>query len=299
MKLLQLSWQGLLALLLCLAAALTLPLFADGAPEPIPSSVVVLVFFLIVVTAIFFPIYSAGAYHCGHPVSGRARNRLAAAVPDHRQRGQGSALLLPAGRGRLASRLALRLRVVINPAALHRRQLWAAAADSIDFRRLDSDHMGGRDARRWRLPGSAAAAERRRGKDCQLASNTLDRYTADHLQIGPDWLYCRLRQRFYRRHPRRPLRFSASWPAADRQFRLGDADHRRRADHGHVVRLRLAIQGRRRRHHDLLPDAGEHRRRPCRRRQHRARPHADLCVELLANAVQTASAGRRPLFSMR
>ncbi|MGV1834242.1 ABC transporter permease [Rhizobium rhizogenes] len=53
MKLLQLSWQGLLALLLCLAAALTLPLFADGAPEPIPSSVVVLVFFLIIVTAIF------------------------------------------------------------------------------------------------------------------------------------------------------------------------------------------------------------------------------------------------------
>jgi uncharacterized membrane protein len=44
-------------------------------------------------------------------------------------------------------------------------------------------------------------------------------------------------------------------------LRLGAADHRHRADHGDVVRLRLAVEGRRRRHHDLLPDAGEHGRR--------------------------------------
>jgi NitT/TauT family transport system permease protein len=36
------------------------------------------------------------------------------------------------------------------------------------------------------------------------------------------------------------------------------ADHRHRADHGDVVRLRLAVEGRRRRADDLLPDAGEH-----------------------------------------
>ena len=61
----------------------------------------------------------------------------------------------------------------------------------------------------------------------------------------------------------RPLALPAARPAADRQFRLGAADHRRRADHGHVVRLRLAVQGGGGRHHDLLPDAGEHGRRAC------------------------------------
>ena len=37
------------------------------------------------------------------------------------------------------------------------------------------------------------------------------------------------------------------------------ADRRHRADHGDVVRLRLAVQGRGRRGDDVLPDAGEHR----------------------------------------
>ena len=36
-------------------------------------------------------------------------------------------------------------------------------------------------------------------------------------------------------------------------------------DHGDVVRLRLALQGRGGRHHHVLPDAGEHARRPRRR----------------------------------
>jgi NitT/TauT family transport system permease protein len=33
------------------------------------------------------------------------------------------------------------------------------------------------------------------------------------------------------------------------------ADRRPRTDHGHVVRLRLAVESRHRRHHDILPDA--------------------------------------------
>ena len=41
---------------------------------------------------------------------------------------------------------------------------------------------------------------------------------------------------------------------------------RHRADHGDVVRLRLAVEGRRGRARDLLPDAGEHDRGPVRRR---------------------------------
>ena len=39
------------------------------------------------------------------------------------------------------------------------------------------------------------------------------------------------------------------------------ADRRHRADHGHVVRLRLAVEGGGGRGDDLLPDAGEHARR--------------------------------------
>ena len=61
--------------------------------------------------------------------------------------------------------------------------------------------------------------------------------------------------------------FLQARPAADRQSRLGAADHRHRADHGDVVRLRLAVEGRRRRRHDLLPDAGEHGRRARRLRR--------------------------------
>src|SRR6185437_12213555 len=44
-------------------------------------------------------------------------------------------------------------------------------------------------------------------------------------------------------------------------------------------------------HHDLLSDAGEHRRRAQRLRPARARHDADLCRQLLADAVQAAPAG--------
>ena len=52
--------------------------------------------------------------------------------------------------------------------------------------------------------------------------------------------------------------FLGRGPAAARQFLLGAAAGRHRADHGDVVRLRLAVEGRRGRAGDLLPDAGEH-----------------------------------------
>ena len=60
--------------------------------------------------------------------------------------------------------------------------------------------------------------------------------------------------------PRRPVPVSGERAAADRQSGLGAADHRHRADHGDLVRLRLAVQGGRGHRHDLLPDAGEHDR---------------------------------------
>ena len=43
------------------------------------------------------------------------------------------------------------------------------------------------------------------------------------------------------------------------------ADRRRRAHHGHVVRLRLAVEGGGGGHHDVLPDAGERGDGACRR----------------------------------
>ncbi len=55
------------------------------------------------------------------------------------------------------------------------------------------------------------------------------------------------------------------------------ADRRHRADHGDVVRLRLASQGRGGGRRDVLPDAGQHARRTGRDRCHAARPDALLC----------------------
>ena len=52
MKVFQFSWQGLLALLLCLVAAFLLPLIAPGTEDPISPGVSMLVFFLIVVSSI-------------------------------------------------------------------------------------------------------------------------------------------------------------------------------------------------------------------------------------------------------
>ena len=46
-----------------------------------------------------------------------------------------------------------------------------------------------------------------------------------------------------RRRRRLPVRLSRARAPAARQFRLGAADRRHRADHGDVVRLRLAVEG--------------------------------------------------------
>ena len=54
--------------------------------------------------------------------------------------------------------------------------------------------------------------------------------------------------------------FLKSRPPAARQSRFGAADRRPRADHDHVVRLRMALEGRRHRHDDLLSDADQHDR---------------------------------------
>ncbi len=63
-----------------------------------------------------------------------------------------------------------------------------------------------------------------------------------------------------RRHIDRPLAVPAARAAADRQPGVGAADRRRRADHGDVVRLRLAVEGGGRRCDDVLPHARQHRR---------------------------------------
>jgi NitT/TauT family transport system permease protein len=52
MKVFHFSWQGILALLLCLVAAFLLPLIAPGTEDPISSGVAMLVFFLIIVSSI-------------------------------------------------------------------------------------------------------------------------------------------------------------------------------------------------------------------------------------------------------
>jgi NitT/TauT family transport system permease protein len=52
MKVFRLSWQGILALLLCLAAAFLLPLVSPGTDDPISPGVSMLVFFLIVVSSV-------------------------------------------------------------------------------------------------------------------------------------------------------------------------------------------------------------------------------------------------------
>ncbi len=102
----------------------------------------------------------------------------------------------------------------------------------------------------------------------------------------------RLRLGARRRHSGRPLALPAARPAADRQFGVGAADRRHRADHGDVVRLRLAVEGRGRRRDDLLSDAGERGRGPRQRRRDGARPDEDLRRRLLADPACAEAAGR-------
>lgn len=52
MKFMTPAWQNVLALLLCIAAVLTLPLLKEGGAEEISSGIVILVFFLIIISAL-------------------------------------------------------------------------------------------------------------------------------------------------------------------------------------------------------------------------------------------------------
>ena len=52
MKIMQLSWQCLVAILLCIAAALTFPLIEPGAGDPISSGICMLIFFMLMVSAV-------------------------------------------------------------------------------------------------------------------------------------------------------------------------------------------------------------------------------------------------------
>ena len=70
--------------------------------------------------------------------------------------------------------------------------------------------------------------------------------------------------------PDRPFAVPAEGTAAGGKFHRRPADHRHRADSGNVVRVRLAIQGGSGRGNGVLPDAGQHRRRPVRSQCHAA-----------------------------
>ena len=133
--------------------------------------------------------------------------------------------------------------------------------------------------RRLRHPARAAAGAHRGRRE--MAAHSLPMMTADFVQtfvraVIPGWADGQ-RRRISHGRPHRPHRLPAPRPAAAGQPGVGPAGGRHRPHHGDVVRLRLAEQGRRRRGDDLLPDAGEHRGRPCRRRPDRARPDALLC----------------------
>ncbi|MEZ2131066.1 MULTISPECIES: ABC transporter permease [unclassified Sinorhizobium] len=52
MKILTPAWQNMLALLLCIVAALTLPLLKEGGAEELSSGVVILIFFLVIISAL-------------------------------------------------------------------------------------------------------------------------------------------------------------------------------------------------------------------------------------------------------
>ena len=135
--------------------------------------------------------------------------------------------------------------------------------DPAAVRRLRVLSVGGRGARLRRAHRAVAGAEldRRRGSSarCGCCGRISSRPSfsaccqAMSSAAAPGFLVA----------VRRPsLHFPRTRTAADRQFRLGAADRRRRADHGDVVRLRLAVESRGRRRHHVFPDAGEHARGP-------------------------------------
>ena len=104
-------------------------------------------------------------------------------------------------------------------------------------------------------------------KIARRAADPLGRFPADLPEGGARRLRHRLPRGFLVAILADRVALPEARPPPGRQSRLGAADRRHRADHGDVVRLRLAVEGRGRRGHDLLPDAGEHARRARRRRR--------------------------------
>ena len=171
--------------------------------------------------------------------------RLAAHRRHRRLRGYGArALLFPAGAAAGCSPGAASPSCPAQ-AGEPRGEYGPQACHPGDLRRLDPGHLGGvvRGAGIpfILLPPPAAIWRPHR----QFAADAGRRRPPDHLQGCAGRLCARLRRGLPDRHPRRPRALPARGPAADRQHGVGAADHRRRADHGDVVRLRLAVQGRR------------------------------------------------------
>ena len=203
--------------------------------------------------------------------------------------------------GRLDARLGRRQPAERSPRrAPVRRRVAAQRLHSAALRRHHPLPVGGAGARLRRALRHPAAAERDLGaSSVELGADPVGRLPPDLPQVGARRLRHRLPVRLRRRRHRRPRALPQARPAADRQSRLGAADRRRRADHGHVVRLRLAVQGGGGRRHDLLPDAGQHARRSRGRRADPARPDAHLRRRLPPDARQAAPAGGAALHLQR
>ena len=134
--------------------------------------------------------------------------------------------------------------------------------------------------RRHRVRGAARAAAGAVGDRRVDARASGTRCCRDFVQtvlkaVLVGWA-ARLGARLSRRHRDRPAALPAARPAADRLAHQHDPARRGRADHGDVVRLRVAVEGGGRRADDVLPDAHRHARRPARGRQARARADAQL-----------------------
>ena len=151
--------------------------------------------------------------------------------------------------------------------------------------------LGSTGARLRRLAGDLAGAECCSGKVRSLAADPRAGLGPDLRSRRADRLRYRLRRGAVGCDPRPSLCVSGPRPASARQFLLGIAPRRRRSDHGDVVRLRLAVKGRRGGAGDLLPDAGEYAGRPVRLRPYGARSDAILRRRLPPNIDKALSAG--------
>ncbi len=159
-------------------------------------------------------------------------------------------------------------------------------AHSGNLRRLDPDPLGSADA--WRRHPLSCCCRRRApsasgspalcrfwpttyvGRSSRQCSPATSSAVARALQ----WPFLPIASPF------------APRPAADRQHGVGPAHHRRRTNHGDVVRLRLAVEGGRHHHRPFFPMlvntvAGLARLRP-----DGTRPDADLRFERLADATE-------------